>query len=234
MTPDIMCAQKIVATINSTGRQSASFIRVASAVGWHVRAHVQANKGPIAEELASLPNVDLIEGDLTGRNLEVLLGTLFAGARIAFINTTHWGDEVAIGKACADAARKFSIVHYVYSSMPDHSIYGEGWRELPMWASKFTVENYVRQLGIPATFIYTGIYNNDFTTLPHPLFQMELQNDGSFIWQAPFHPNCPLPWVDVEHDIGPALVKIFQMGAYHWNGQMYVHTSDLVKNLVIF
>jgi len=212
-------SKKIIATINSTGRQSASFIRVASAVGWHVRAQVRANEGLVAEELASLPNVELIEGDLTGPDLKPLLKRLFDGARIAFINTTHWGDEVAIGKACADAAKKAHIAHYVYSSMPDHSVYGEDWRALPLWASKFAIENYVRQIGIPATFIYTGIYNNNFTSLPYPCFQMELQNDGSFVWQAPFHPDDPLPWLDAEHDVGPALLQIFKMGANHWKGQ---------------
>jgi uncharacterized protein YbjT (DUF2867 family) len=165
-------SKKIIATINSTGRQSASFIRVASAVGWHVRAQVRANEGLVAEELASLPNVELIEGDLTGPDLKPLLKRLFDGARVAFINTTHWGDEVAIGKACADAAKKAHIAHYVYSSMPDHSVYGEDWRALPLWASKFAIENYVRQIDIPATFIYTGIYNNNFTSLPYPCFQM--------------------------------------------------------------
>jgi uncharacterized protein YbjT (DUF2867 family) len=212
-------SKKIIATINSTGRQSASFIRVASAVGWHVRAQVRANEGLVAEELASLPNVELIEGDLTGPDLKPLLARLFDGARIAFINTTHWGDEVAIGKACADAAKRAHIAHYVYSSMPDHSVYGEDWRALPLWASKFAIENYVRQIGIPATFIYTGIYNNNFTSLPYPCFQMELQDDGSFVWQAPFHPDDPLPWLDAEHDIGPALLQIFKMGANHWKGQ---------------
>jgi hypothetical protein len=103
-------SKKIIATINSTGRQSASFIRVASAVGWHVRAQVRANEGLVAEELASLSNVELIEGDLTGPDLKPLLKRLFDGARIAFINTTHWGDEVAIGEACADAAKKAHIV----------------------------------------------------------------------------------------------------------------------------
>ncbi|KAK4544209.1 hypothetical protein LTR36_004419 [Oleoguttula mirabilis] len=103
--------------------------------------------------------------------------------------------------------------------MPDHSTYGEDWKALPMWATKFAVENYVRQIGIPATFVYTGIYNNNFTSLPYPLFQMELQDDGSFVWQAPFHPNDPLPWLDAEHDVGPALLQIFKMGASHWKGQ---------------
>jgi hypothetical protein len=225
----VMASKKFVATINSTGRQSASFIRVASAAGWHVRAHVQAKEGSAVEELASLPNVELIVGDLTGPGLTNLLKTLFIGVRIAFVNTTHWGDEIAIGNACADAAKKAGIAHYVYSSMPDHSVYGKGWQALPMWTTKFAIENYVRQLEIPATFIYTGIYNNDFTSLPNPLFQMELQDDGSFIWQAPFHPDDPLPWLDVEHDFGPALLEIFKMGAYRWKGQVYVRVEIFVK-----
>lgn len=210
---------KVVATINSTGRQAASFIRAASAVGWHIRAQIRTQEGLVAEELATLPNVEIIEGDLTGPDRNALLTHLFKGARIAFINTTHWGDEVAIGKACADIAKRSGISHFIYSSMPDHSAFGKDWRALPMWASKFAIENYIRQLGIPATFVYTGIYNNNFTSLPYPLFQMELQDDGSFIWQAPFHPDDPLPWLDAEHDVGPTLLQIFKMGASHWKGQ---------------
>lgn len=213
---------KVVATINSTGRQAASFIRAASAIGWHVKAQIRNQEGLVADELAQLPNVEFIEGDLTGPNRAQLLARLFSGARIAFVNTTHWGDEVAIGRACADAAKRAGVVHYVYSSMPDHSTFDAEWRALPMWASKFAIENYVRQIGIPATFVYTGIYNNNFTSLPYPLFQMELQDDGSFVWQAPFDPDSPLPWLDAEHDVGPALLQIFKMGPNHWKGQRYL------------
>jgi len=215
---------KVVVTINSTGRQAASFVRAASAVGWHVRAQIRNREGLVAEELDSLPNVEIIEGDLAGSNADRarLLSKLFTNAKIAFINTTHWGDEVTIGKACADAAKRAGVSHYIYSSMPDHSSFDRDWRALPMWASKFAIENYVRQIGIPATFVYTGIYNNNFTSLPYPLFQMELQDDGSFVWQAPFHPDDPLPWLDAEHDVGPALLQIFKMGPNHWKGQRYV------------
>ncbi|KAK5133920.1 hypothetical protein LTR08_007149 [Meristemomyces frigidus] len=210
---------KTVATINSTGRQAASFVRAASAVGWHVRAQIRNREGEVAEELASLPNVELFEGDLAGPGRSQLLRGLFAGAKIAFINTTHWGDEVAIGKACADAAKRAGVAHYMYSSMPDHSTFGSDWKALPMWATKFAIENYVRQIDIPATFVYTGIYNNNFTSLPYPLFQMEPQDDGSFEWHAPFHPDDPLPWLDAEHDVGPALLQISKMGPQHWKGQ---------------
>lgn len=211
-----------VVTINSTGRQTASFIRAAAAIKWNVRAQIRNRDGLVAEELASLPTVSLVEGDLTQplSTLVPFLERLFQGADLAFVNTTHWGDEVIIGKACADAALKSGTVkHYIYSSMPDHSVYDPTWKALPLWASKFAVENYVRQIGLPATFLITGIYNNNFTSLPYPLFRMELMPDGGFEWQAPFHPDDPLPWLDAEHDVGAALLQVFKMGAGYWKGQ---------------
>jgi uncharacterized protein YbjT (DUF2867 family) len=214
---------KTIAVVNATGRQAASIIRVASALGYTVRAHTHTLKGVIATELQTLPNVTLIQGSLLGNT--PLMDEVFKGAQLAFINTvSQAGDEVAMGRALADAAKRAgTIQHYIYSSMPDHSVHGP-WPGLPMWACKFTVENYVRQLGIPATFVYAGIYNNNFTSLPYPLFQMELQPDGSFEWAAPFPPDMPLPWLDAEHDVGPALIQIFKDGPQKWNGHRYVST----------
>lgn len=211
---------KTIAVVNATGRQAASLIRVASAVGYLVRAQVHSLKGIIAQELQSLPNVTLFQGPLLDN--DPLMDTLFHGAQLAFINTTSQaGDEVAIGRALADAAKRAgTIQHYIYSSMPDHSVHGP-WPPVPLWAPKFTVENYVRQLELPATFVYAGIYNNNFTSLPYPLFQMELMSDGSFEWHAPFDPDVPLPWLDAEHDVGPTLLQIFKDGPKRWLGHRY-------------
>ena len=206
---------KIIVTVNSTGRQAASVARVASAVGYHVRAHISSTDSIVARELQGLDNVTLIEGSL---NDQRVIDGLFKKAHLAFINTMSWGDEVAIGKALARAARKAGIQHYIYSSMPDHAIYGMGWPSLPHWSVKFTVENYIRQIGLPATFVYAGIYNNNFTSLPYPLFCMELQGDGNFEWRAPFHPDLALPWLDAEHDVGPAVLQIFKDGPRKWLG----------------
>ncbi|KAI9830024.1 MAG: hypothetical protein M1819_005854 [Sarea resinae] len=207
---------KTIVLVNSTGRQAASIARVASAVGYHVRAQLRSKDGIVAQELEELANVTLVVGSLED---PALVHGLFAGAQLAFINTTHWGDEVAIGRSLADAAKRAGVHHYVYSSLPDHSIYGRGWPGLPMWAPKFAVENYIRQIGLPATFVYAGIYNNNFTSLPYPLFGMELQPDGSFVWKAPFHPDQPLPWLDAEHDVGPAVLQLFKDGPRKWAGQ---------------
>ena len=45
---------------------------------------------------------------------------------------------------------------------------------------------------------------------------MALQPDGSFLWEAPFHPDVPLPWLDAEHDVGPAVLQIFKDGVQRW------------------
>lgn len=135
--------------------------------------------------------------------------------------------------------------------MPNHSLHNKTWPSLPLWSSKHTIEEYIRsplkQTLLPkSTFLYTGIYNNNFTSLPYvlpflstflcrppkrsqatlpeklttkvryPLFCTELQPDGSFTWIAPFHPDVPLPWLDAEHDVGPAVLQIFKDGVKKW------------------
>ncbi|KAF4120431.1 Nucleoside-diphosphate-sugar epimerase [Geosmithia morbida] len=227
---------KTIAVINAAGRQAASLIRNATAVGYHVRAQLRNLEGVVATEVATNPNVTVIVGELYTRhepsedNKDVtrsgpitgvgvnhdLISILFQGAQLAFINTTFYGDELQIGKAVADAAQKAGVQHFIYSSMPDHATYNPDWPSLPLWCNKHEVEEYIRGLDLPATFVYTGIYNNNFTSLNYPLFCMELQSDGSFVWQAPFHEDAKLPWLDAEHDVGPAILQIFKDGVSKW------------------
>ncbi|PKS10787.1 hypothetical protein jhhlp_002544 [Lomentospora prolificans] len=233
-TPD-----KTIAVINASGRQAASLIRVVTVLGYTVRAQLRDLEGVIATEVSTNPNVECIVGELytrhrpTEENKDVsrngplsgvgvnhdLISELFRGAHLAFINTTYYGNEVQIGKALADAAKKAGIQHYIYSSMPDHALHNPEWPSCPLWSSKFKVERYIREIGLPATFVYTGIYNNNFTSLPYPLFCMELQPDGSFLWQAPFSEKRKIPFLDAEHDVGPAVYQIFKEGPKKWNGR---------------
>lgn len=229
---------KTIAVINASGRQAASLIRIATAVGYKVRAQLRNLEGVIATEVSTNPNVTVFVGELYIRkkpndNRDVtanghipgilvnqdLISQLFRGAQLAFINTTFYGNEIQIGEAIADTAKKASVQHYIYSSMPDHAAYNSGWPSLPLWAAKHKVEDYVRKIGLHATFVYTGIYNNNFTSLLYPLFCMELVPNGSFEWQAPFHPDAKLPWLDAEHDVGPAILQLFKDGPAKWNGK---------------
>ena len=49
--------------------------------------------------------------------------------------------------------------------------------------------------------------------------------DGSFEWRAPFHKDLPIPWLDAEHDVGPAVVQIFKDGLRKWKDDRYVSHS---------
>src|SRR6478609_6775093 len=170
---------KTIAVINASGRQAASFIRVATAVGYHVRAQLRNLEGVVATEVSTNPNVTVLRGELYTKERPIesavvdvtkngpisgigvnrgLISELFRGAQLAFINTTFYGDEIKIGEALADAAKRAGIQHYIYSSMPDHHAYNKEWPSLPLWASKHKVEEYVKKIGLPATFVYTGIY----------------------------------------------------------------------------
>lgn len=247
-TPD-----KTIAVINASGRQAASLIRVVTVLGYTVRAQLRDLEGVVATEVSSNPNVECLVGELytrhrpTEENKDVsrngplsgvgvnhqLIDDLFRGAHLAFINTTYYGNEVQIGKALADAAKKAGIQHYIYSSMPDHALHNPEWPSCPLWSSKFKVEKYIREIGLPATFIYTGIYNNNFTSLPYPLFCLELQPDGSFLWQAPFSEKRKIPFLDAEHDVGPAVYQIFKDGPRKWAGQRVPLAYEMLTPLEV-
>ena len=209
--------------VNSLGRQTSSLIRVASAVGYNVKGQLRSctrNK-LLSAELSSLPNVTLAEGSLED---SAFIAELFRGANVAFINTTSWGDEVSIGKALALAAKKAGIKHYIYSSLTDHSTHPRHGKPplegLPLWKTKYEVEKFVREIfGLEATFVYAGCYNNNYSSvLPVPMWQLEEDGEGGFMWKAPFHPEYPLPWLDTEHDVGPAILQILKDGVRKWGG----------------
>ena len=245
-----------IALTNATGRQSASLARSAAAVGYQISAHITSFKySPlVASEISALPKTTIHTGSLGSAQV---LEELFKNVDIAFINTTSFDAELEVGKACADAAKHAGVKHLIYSSMPDHGDAPEaaskGWHGLPHYRHKWEVEKYIRTLDIPATFVYTGIYYNNFTSLPFPLFGLrqvpweEVETwkgnwqddwtkkgkDGEetkglkcgFEWQAPWSPDTRLPWLDTEHDFGPAVLKIFIDGPQRWSGKRSVSTT---------
>ena len=50
---------------------------------------------------------------------------------------------------------------------------------------------------------------------------MKQQSNGGFKWTAPFPPDTRLPWLDAEHDVGPAVVQILKDGVQKWSGKRY-------------
>jgi len=207
--------------VNSSGRQASSVIRVASAVGYRVRGQLRNVKKnqQLSAELQALNDVELVEGSLEDPEF---VDTLFDGADLAFINTTPygWTDEVMTGKRLADAAKKAGIQFFVYSGLTDHSKHRDHpLPSLPLWKTKFEVEEYIRKLGIPASFPYVGCYHNNFSSRPYPLWELTPISDGSFEWRTPFPEDVGIPFIDTEHDLGAAVIQILKDGPRKWNGK---------------
>lgn len=36
------------------------------------------------------------------------------------------------------------------------------------------------------------------------------------------HPDTPLPWLDVEHDVGPAMMQFLKEGIQKWSARRYI------------
>lgn len=213
--------KKLLVVVNSSGRQASSVIRVAAAVGYRVRGQLRRiKKNPqLSAELQSLPNVELVEGSLEDTEF---VEKLFEGADLAFVNTTPygWTDEVETGKLLADAAKKAGVGFYVYSGLTDHSKHRDRpLPVLPLWRTKYEVEEYIRELGIPAAFPYVGCYHNNFSSRPYPLWQLTPLEDGSFEWRTPFPADVGIPFIDTEHDLGAAVIQILKDGPGKWHGK---------------
>jgi len=204
----------LVVVVNATGAQSSSVVRAAAAAGFHVRAQVRSISKPEAQTLAALPNVTLAEGSVEDTSF---VSTLFKDADYAWVNTTFFQqDETALGKSLALAAKEAGVKHYVYSSLPDHSKFTNGkWRS-PVFAGKFAVEEYIRTLdNFPATFVIVGGYLENYNY--NFWVKVERQEDGSIAMSGKVDPDAKLPSLEVERDLGPAVVNIFKQGTEKWN-----------------
>ncbi|KAI5787291.1 hypothetical protein EDC01DRAFT_617855 [Geopyxis carbonaria] len=226
--------KRLLVVVNASGRQASSVIRVASAVGYRVRAQLRnvRKNAQLSAELAALNDVELVEGSL--EDTDFVDNVLFLGADLAFINTTPygWTDESVTGKRLADAALRHGVGFYIYSGLTDHATHREHpLPSLPLWKTKFDVEEYIRSIGIPAAFPYVGCYHNNFSSRPYPLWQLTPIPDGSFEWRTPFPEDVGIPFIDTEHDMGAAVIQILKDGPRKWAGKRIALAFEILTPL---
>jgi len=142
-------ADRTVLVTGATGRQGGAVIRHMLPKGWKLRALTRNPDGHEAQALAS-QGIEVMRGDLEDPDT---IARAAIGAYGIFSVQDFWAvgakREVQQGKNVANAAKKAEIKHLVYSSVGG----AERKTEIPHWESKWEVENYIRQLGLPATVI---------------------------------------------------------------------------------
>lgn len=142
---------KTVLVTGATGQQGGAAARRLLADGWHVRALVRS---PGSRQSAALreAGAEVVPGDMRDR---AALDRAMVGVHGVFsvqpaAAPPHFdADEVAMGKAVADAAHAAGVRHFVYTSVGGVER-GSG---ISHWNTKWEVEEHVRASGLPATFL---------------------------------------------------------------------------------
>ena len=142
-------SDQTVLVTGATGRQGGAVIRRMLPKGWKLRALTRHPANAAAQDLAR-QGIEVVQGDLED---PTSLERALRGAYGVYSVQDFWAvgatREVQQGKNLADAAKKASVAHFVYSSVGG----AERNSGIDHWQSKWEIENHIRQLGLPATIL---------------------------------------------------------------------------------
>lgn len=141
-------SEKIILVTGATGQQGGAVARQLLKNQWQVRAFVRDTNKESAQALADA-GAELTQGDLDD---SAALNAAMEGVYgvFSFPNMAQGLDsEIRQGKIVADAAKATGVQHFVQSSVGGV----ERNSGVPHFESKWKIENYVRDLNLPATFL---------------------------------------------------------------------------------
>lgn len=151
-------ADKTVLITGATGQQGGAVIRHMLAKGWNLRALTRNSGSDTALNLAR-QGVELAQGDLEDlASLEDAAHGVYGIYSVQNFWTVGAKREVQQGKSLADVAKKAGVEHFVYSSVGG----AERNSGIGHWATKWEVEQYIRQLGLPTTMIRPAAFMENY------------------------------------------------------------------------
>ena len=134
----------------ATGRQGGAVLRhLVKQGGWKLRALVHRPDPRGIDELRQ-QGVEVVQGDLDDvSSLEIAARGVYGIYSVQNFWAVGAKREVQQGKNIAAVAKKAGVSHFVYSSVGG----AERNTGIAHWESKWEIENYIRQLGLPATIL---------------------------------------------------------------------------------
>ncbi|MGH7259306.1 MAG: NmrA/HSCARG family protein [Nitrospiraceae bacterium] len=176
-----------VLVTGATGQQGGAVAKALLTKGQKIRV---MTRNPEKAAALAKAGVEVVQGDLTN---QAILQMALRGVHGVFAMSTPFeagmDAEVRQGIMMADAAKQADIAHYVYTSV------GSAHRNtgIPHFDSKWKVEQYIRQIGLPATILRPVWFMENFTTFAKP------SADG--VLSLPMKPGRKLAMVALK-DIG--------------------------------
>lgn len=191
---------KTILVIGATGNQGESVIDALEKTRFTIRALVRGND-PLSKKIQTLQrrNVEIIEGDLDDFSslVQAMKGVYGIFSVLNFQNGGVEKEEER-GKRVADAAKEAGVQHFIYSSVGG----AERNSGVPHFESKWHIEQYIRELGIPHSIVRPTTFMTNLMEQPAIIRFIALSMSKGTI------ATKPLQMIAVE-DIGNWVAHMF-------------------------
>jgi uncharacterized protein YbjT (DUF2867 family) len=182
----------------ATGNQGGAVVSSLLKNGFDVKALTRTASSPEAIRLKGL-NVGIVQGDLN--NPESFADQLGDVSGIFSVQTFANGTdkEIKQGIGLANLGKSLGVEFFLYSSVLGADLHSG----VPIWESKFTIENHIRQSGLPFCILRPASFFENFQI---PAVKKRILN-GKL--GSPIGRNILQPFLSVQ-DIGTVSAAIFQ------------------------
>ncbi|KAL4906691.1 hypothetical protein BDW74DRAFT_150966 [Aspergillus multicolor] len=196
---------KLLTVFGATGNQGRSVINTVLAdpilsQEYKIRGITRDTSKPDAKALAD-KGVEVVSADTSSPSS---LSQALSGSTSVFLVTnpsfTENSDaEFQQGKAVVDAAKEVGVEHLIFSSLLNViDSTGGRLKNVPHFDQKAQVEQYIRDLGIPATFVLPGYFMSNYVSMG----LIRKGDDGVYTLAYPVNEGSKFPLVDIEGDFG--------------------------------
>ncbi|KAH6952941.1 hypothetical protein DER45DRAFT_363944 [Fusarium avenaceum] len=226
---------KILTVFGATGNQGGSVVRAilndpALSKEFKIRGITRDVSKPAAKELAS-KGVEVVAADM---NTAEQVAPAVKDAHTVFLVTNYWDTgsgnaEVDQGKAVADACKTAGVKQLIFSSLLDTNKISNGrLTHIKHFEGKAEIEEYIRQINVPATFVLPGFFaSNLFTSI-------RKNEDGSFAWALPASGDkTKVPIFDVTADMGKFVKAAIKNFPSTLNRRVYAATDYYSPNRIV-
>ncbi|KAJ9614658.1 hypothetical protein H2200_002795 [Cladophialophora chaetospira] len=196
-------SKQILAVFGATGKQGGSVVKSIlgdpkTASQFSIRAITRDTSKPAAQELTKL-GCECVTADADDKES---LRSALQGAYAVYAVTNFWermsaDAEIRQGKNIADAAKEAGVQHYIWSSLLNVTeLSGGKLSKVAHFDAKAKVEEYIRSIGLPATFFLPGFYMSNIPGQSLNNFQ------GPYNFALPISTKSPIPLFDADEDTG--------------------------------
>ncbi|KAH7111170.1 hypothetical protein B0J13DRAFT_682150 [Dactylonectria estremocensis] len=227
---------KLITVFGATGVQGGSVIRAilndpALSKEFKIRGITRDTSSPLRRSLR-------LRADMSSAEQAT---PAVKGAHSVFLITNFWEStsedvEVAQGKAVTDASKAAGVKHLIFSSLLNTTeISGGRLPNITHFVGKSRIEQYIRESGVPATFVLPGLYMSNMFTM------INKSEDGNYTLALPVDSEkSQVPLFDAASDTGkfvkaaiekyPSYVnqRIYAATAYYTPAQMASEFSEVI------